>query len=279
MRRLMLSALCLSGCLGSSSGNVEIGMVSAQTYVPQNLKMNDDGDDVVGIEVIVTEIDARVNGKWVPIGTQRQTIDLMKLDGQVFTSLGVTKLPSGKVDKLHIKLDEVGDYVVLKSGAKKPLEVPKDGDIDVTGKLDLDSCMTGIVIVDFDPHLKREDEGDRKEWELAPAAHIKTEELAGKCGPDGGSGGGSDGGSGGHDGGGSCTGVVCPAGDVCVNGSCVTDPCKNVLCPTGEVCVNGVCTTANPCSGVTCPPGEVCSNGTCIAQSPTPDMGGHCTHH
>lgn len=44
----------------------------------------------------------------------------------------------------------------------------------------------------------------------------------------------------------SCDDVTCPAGQVCQDGDCVTDP------------------NYDPCTGVTCAAGEVCDNGNCV---------------
>jgi uncharacterized protein (TIGR03382 family) len=94
----------------------------------------------------------------------------------------------------------------------------------------------------------------------------------------------------------SCSGVVdqgapCPAGNACVNGSCVPSVCggeSNITCPTGytcdaangcqpvtcggtdagicpsgESCLDGGC--ADPCQGVQCGPGSFCGGGQCLA--------------
>ena len=47
-----------------------------------------------------------------------------------------------------------------------------------------------------------------------------------------------------------CDGVVCPEGQICVDGKCVP-PCEGVVCPDGYVCENGVCVPGP------CPPGYV----------------------
>jgi uncharacterized membrane protein YgcG len=80
-------------------------------------------------------------------------------------------------------------------------------------------------------------------------------------------------------------GAVCPAGEVCDKGMCVTscsngefvcppnlacssdghcvDPaCVSVSCPAGQVCVAGAC--KGPCDGVTCPYPQVCRAGVCV---------------
>jgi MYXO-CTERM domain-containing protein len=58
-----------------------------------------------------------------------------------------------------------------------------------------------------------------------------------------------------------CIGVTCPAGQVCVAGTC-KGPCDGVTCPYPQVCSVGVC--KDPCAGVTCDAGQVCTGGVCI---------------
>ena len=97
--------------------------------------------------------------------------------------------------------------------------------LKLDGKLDLDACVTGIVILDFDPKIKIEDEGSRREYELTARARIKTEELKGGCGggnpqPDMAKG---------PDMVGTCGGVVCRMDQKCQAGMCVAD-CSSVVC-------------------------------------------------
>lgn len=248
-------AATLAGCTGggAQTGDIELQLTGADQIQLFSLPAQPDnqpGDyGVVSAVVIVNEIDARVNGAWIPVVTTAQPIDLLKLDNKTVSSLGVVKLPAGHISELRFVLDEIGDYVVLKSGAKKPLEVPRDGVVEVEGKLDLDACAAGIVILDFDPHIKVEDEPGRREYELLCRAHVKTEELKGGCG-----GGGSDGGSGTPDmisAPNPCSNVVCMMNQICVvqNGapSCM-DTCTSLVCSAPEVCVvdNGTPTCVNP---------------------------------
>lgn len=256
----LMSTLALgAGCTaqGDQTGEIQFALVAADQYqlfslTPQNTTPS----EVVSAVVIVDEIDARVGNSWTPIVTAQQTIDLLKLDNKTLNTVGIGKLPTGHIDELRLKLDEIGDYVVLKSGVKKPLEVPVNGIVKIVGKLDLDACSAGIVILDFDPHIKTEDEPGRREYELTCVAHIKTEELKGACGPTGPAADMAHSGSGGNDMA-LCSGVVCANGETCVvQGGvpvCVADPCTGVVCPSGQVC--------EPQNGV----------GVCVAP---PDMAG-----
>ena len=57
-----------------------------------------------------------------------------------------------------------------------------------------------------------------------------------------------------------CSGVSCPADQVCRGGRCVT-ACDGIVCPHGIRCRDGAC--VDPCSGKSCPAGQVCAGGLC----------------
>jgi MYXO-CTERM domain-containing protein len=86
----------------------------------------------------------------------------------------------------------------------------------------------------------------------------------------------------------SCYANGCPAGEICVQAACKTDPCASLdglcapgdycftdgnsagvcshvcpICPTGQSCVNGVC-TPDPCATASCVKGQMCQNGACV---------------
>jgi hypothetical protein len=234
-----LLATAIYGCSsGEQSGEIQLALAGTDqsqlfTFTPQTQPTS---NDVVSAVVTIKEIDAHANGNWVPVSTTPLTVDLLKLDNKNLTTLGIVKLPTGHIDELRLVLDEIGDYVVLKDGTKKPLEVPDNGIVKIEGKLDLDSCAAGIVILDFDPKIKIETEGSRTEYELTCNAHIKTEEIKGACGVDmAGKGSVDMAHAPGADMAGSCSNVVCPSPQVCVDGQCVAD-CTSVVCPTGQTC-------------------------------------------
>jgi MYXO-CTERM domain-containing protein len=52
------------------------------------------------------------------------------------------------------------------------------------------------------------------------------------------------------------------AGSICFQGECAL-PCAANECPAGQVCVEGYCLT-NPCVGVSCSPGFICDDGECL---------------
>ena len=246
----ILVAATLAGCSGAQGGAVELQLTGADQIQLFSLPVQPNTEPgnygVVSAIVTITEIDAKVNGTWTPLVTTSQTVDLLKLDNKTVSSLGIVAIPPGHISELRFKLDEIGPYVQLKSGDKKPLEVPVDGIVKVDGKLDLDSCAAGIVILDFDPHIKVEDEPGRREYELTCKARIKTEEIKGACG-------GSDGGTPSPDMVAShvCDNVVCMMNQICIvkNGapSCM-DTCTSLVCTAPDVCVleSGTATCVNP---------------------------------
>jgi len=276
-RALVLTTILVAaaGCGGGlQPGEVDLQLTGADQMqlfsLPANPATEPGDHGIVSAVVIIKEIDAKVKGNWVPLTTTPQSVDLLHLDNKTVSSLGIVTLPSGHVSELRLKLDQVGDYVVLKSGDKKPLEVPEI--VKVDGKLDLDACAAGIVILDFDPRINIEHEHCKNvEYELSCRAHIKTEEIKNGCGGSGGGGGGGAGGGGGGGGAGgggggggagggggggggstACDGVVCMMGQICVvtSGglpSCM-DTCTNLVCTLPEVCVlvSGTPACVNP---------------------------------
>jgi len=100
--------------------------------------------------------------------------------------------------------------------------------------------------------------------------------------------------------GGECVAVcagICPPGDECVAGNCVSDPCAKVHCPVGQVCAvsagvgscvenlcaagcatkqaccGGQCVT-DPCSSLECPVGSLCElTSACDARCAVPTAG------
>ncbi len=58
-----------------------------------------------------------------------------------------------------------------------------------------------------------------------------------------------------------CTGVSCPADQICRGGACVA-ACDGIVCPHGITCVNGSC--VDPCAGKSCAGGQVCVGGLCL---------------
>jgi hypothetical protein len=266
-------SLMMAGCATqladpNESGDIELGLSSPNSnFVIENAPLGGTGHDIkdiTSVVVIVKEIDVEVQGQKnkVPVFIGPKNVDLMKLDNTTFASLGITKFPAGQIKEIEIVLDEIGDYVAFKDGTKKPLEVPVDGIVEIgdCGGLDIKPCGAGTIILDFDPHLKTEDEGNsRREYELLPQAKVKTAKMSGNCG-------GTDGGK--MDGGTADMTPMCPpclANQICKAGMCVPNPCIGVGCAPGEFCdVNdGQCHPIVSCVGVACPPGQMCVNGMC----------------
>jgi Cys-rich repeat protein len=142
--------------------------------------------------------------------------------------------------------------------------VPENGYVKITGKIDLDNCSAGTLIVDFDPHIDVDWLDGRRVYQLSCRARIKTAEIKNVCPP-------SD--PAGVDAGGGhacdmarppkCTdNAQCANGMVCSAGQCIPDPCQGVSCAITEVCRAGQC-VPDPCAGVSCAPGQSCVNGSC----------------
>lgn len=47
--------------------------------------------------------------------------------------------------------------------------------------------------------------------------------------------------------------------------SCADDePCDGVICPAGQICEDGTCVSFDACNEINCPDGQICDNGNCI---------------
>jgi len=266
----LLSLLSLGACAGMGgplTGEIETQLtaddtqVSLQSLPPASKK-------VTAINVTLARVVVRVDHNDVDIISQPMTIDLLKLKGSTFTSLGFTQIPAGRVDEIRMILADKGNEVVTADGKHHTLERPKSGEIRIDVDLKLDACSTGKIVLacNSDLKLKSEKDGD---YELASTLKLKTVKTSGTCGPK-------------PDAGGTdmldpqCVNVSCPAGQVCSAGLCVPT-CENVTCPTGQMCVAGACVTStppppppsnDPCKGVSCPSGQTCSNGKCSGSQP-----------
>jgi hypothetical protein len=231
-----LAAACGGNVIGAP-GSVQVALTSADTFTPDHVQC-DSAHHVTKVIVTIEEIDARIAGAgWTKISNGAVTVDLLALDAQALTTLGVSTLPQGHVRELRLVLNQIGDYVVRSDGSMKPLEVPDNGIVKVKGDLDLDDCLSGLVILDFDPRLHIEQENGHAEYELGSTARIKTEEVHNAC----------QGGGGGNPGGMPCNVVCDPNTQVCQNGMCVpkpVDPCDPsvIVCVGGTTChvVNGM---------------------------------------
>jgi hypothetical protein len=267
---MLTCALALAGCTGGitgpattvAPGSVQLGMVrSSLSTIATVQTASTSSRHLTNAIVTINEIDAHIVGTgWQPIMTQPISVDLLHLDGQQMTALGIGQLPTGHINRLRLLLDPASAFVTDAKGNSTKLELPDQGVIKVIGKLDLDNCSAGTVILDFDPKIRidRDDECGNEgcddhhhqssggaSFRLRSKATIRTEEVQGACG--GGSDGGAGPGSGG--GGGQCGNgnTVCTADQICHNGDCV-DPCLGVTCKMGSSCIKGQCVSSDPCS-------------------------------
>jgi hypothetical protein len=257
---LLTCALALGGCgSGDAPGTVQLGLVSAGGVSAQSLgvdPLHTSAPKLVSAIVTVQQIDVHAKGGgWTPIMTTPISVDLLNLDQQKMTMLGLGQLPQGQFDKLRMLLDDKGAFVVDAKNNKTVLEVPDSGVIKVIGNIDLDSCGAGTVILDFDPkittasndqcgdHSKCNNNGGSSgdHFVLRCRATIKTEEIHGQCSSDGGASGPPTGQQCGNG------NTVCDPDQICKNGDCL-DACFNVSCPTGSSCIKGQCVSNDPCA-------------------------------
>jgi hypothetical protein len=251
-------AFLIGGCGGDlAPGNVQVALVKADSSSVRSLQASNTHHherEIANAIVVLKEIDAHVHGVgWQPVMTDPTPVDLVNLDQQRLTILGITKLPSGRIDRLRLVLDPTNAFVITKGGVKRPLELPEGGVVNVVGRLDLDGCAAGTVIVDFDPQFRTSGDDecgcDGASGTACPCrarvgrhrATLRTEEVKGACTPDGG---GNPPPTGGQCGNGN---TVCAPDQICKNGDCL-DPCFGVTCTGSKVCFKGQCVSTDACS-------------------------------
>jgi hypothetical protein len=254
---MVLTCAFALGCSGGMApGSVQLGLVRSTESTAMTVQTaSTSSHKLVDAVVTINEIDAHVVGSgWQPVMTQPISVDLLHLDGQQMTALGLGQLPTGHINRLRLVLDTTNAFVTDAGGHSSALELPNNGVIKVVGDLDLDNCAAGTVILDFDPKIRNDSDDEcgnsgcnhhkqasGESFRLRSKATIRTEEVQGMCG--GGGTGGSGGGNGGQCGNGN---TVCTPDQICRNGDCV-DPCLGVTCGNGSTCIKGQCVSNDPC--------------------------------
>ncbi len=209
--------------------------------------------------VTVSKVEADISGHWYKLVDQNQTIDLLKLTGDVYSILGSVQLPPGKLHQIRIRIDQDGvNYVVSKDGVKHPLNIPSDREkIEIYCEFTIPSCPEGSLIFDLDTgkslftvtnprHCDRWGHWFDKEivYTLRPVVKIKAQQLLSSCNTDGG---------------------VKPVVDASMSSPDLSDTsCQNVSCPAGQTCEHGSCVVTDPCINVSCPQGQTCIAGNCL---------------
>jgi hypothetical protein len=250
---LVTCALALGGCGDLAPGNIQLGLVGADSVATESVSAasaHHASKKLTSAFVTINEIDARVHGgSWQPLLTDPISVDLLSLDHQRMTGLGIGQLPSGRIDRLRLVLATNDAFVIDAAGHKSHLEVPNI--LKVVGRLDLDSCAAGTVILDFDPKIRTDaddecqsghDDRGVTRYRLRSTATVRTEEVHGACGGGGGPG-------------------PTPSPGQCGNG--------NTVCAPDQICKNGDCLDA--CFGVACGPGTSCIKGQCVSNDPCND--------
>ncbi|GAC1581884.1 MAG: hypothetical protein NVS3B20_26820 [Polyangiales bacterium] len=204
--------------------------------------------DVKEIVVTLTHITAHVAGTgWMTLVTKLETVDLLKLVGGSWSSLGITKMPAGKITQVRLWGTDAGpNYVTTPDGVHHPLKVPSgdESGIQVKGGFDLAPCEGGVVTLDFDgknsifTHPLGKGAGD--EWILRPVIRLKSVVTTTAC----------------VDAGPPSTPPPPPASDA---GAPPPPPP-----PPPPPATDGGVTPIDPCAAVTCTGSSYCKNGLCV---------------
>lgn len=191
--------LLVCACSTPMTGKIELRLIDAPSR------------DVTSIVVTIERVDAHVDGAgWATLVSTPQTIDLLTLRGGTFATLGIGRLPAGKLTQLRLVVsNSASSFVTTPDGVRHALLIPSgtQSGIKLVGNIDLPECSSAIITLDFDGQnsLMVHTSHMSDEWMLRPVVRIAgTQTQPGSCGSDGGEGGGPsppDAGDGGESGG------------------------------------------------------------------------------
>jgi hypothetical protein len=146
-------------------------------------------NDVKEIVVTLTRIDVHVAGSgWSTLVDKTQTVDLLKLQGGSYQTLGITQVPSGHITQFRLYTADAGpNYVTTPDGVHHPLKVPSgdESGIKLKANFELQACAKGYITFDYDgkksiftPPLGA---GAGDEWILRPVIRLHAVVAMGKC--------------------------------------------------------------------------------------------------
>ena len=152
--------------------------------------------DVTSIVVTIDHVDAHTDGGgWQTLVSTPQTLDLLTLRGGTFATLGIGRLPAGKLTQLRLVVSgSAANYAVTSDGTHHALTIPSgtQSGIKLTGPIDLPACSSAIVTLDFDGQNSLMVHPGGGDFMLRPVVRIAGMQTSpGTCGADGGETGGN----------------------------------------------------------------------------------------
>lgn len=189
MRMLSLTAsfasLALLAACGSGSG-----APTTSVSQPMEIRLIDAPTDAVSeIVVTLTRIDVHVAGSgWSTLVDKTQTVDLLKLQGGTYQTLGISAVPSGHITQFRLYTSEAGpNFVTTPDGAHHDLKVPsgEESGIKLKANFHVAPCAKGYITFDFDgkksifTHPLGAGAGD--EWILRPVIRLHALVAVGTC--------------------------------------------------------------------------------------------------
>ena len=160
-------AAAFLGCGGAKTGTVELRVTAAPPTVTLS-----------SINVTIDHVDAHVSGdKWQTIVKTPQAIDLAKLAGGSFATIGVATVPSGQITQIRLFVSGNAS-VTTPDGMQHALVVPS-GDIKIVG-FAAEECRTTAATITFDGVEYHAADG---QYVLRPTVQVTgtEDEGAGTC--------------------------------------------------------------------------------------------------
>ncbi|MCI0697757.1 DUF4382 domain-containing protein [candidate division KSB1 bacterium] len=102
------------------------------------------------VNITFSEVSAHIDGKWVTISDDPQTVNLLDLSGGKILELGSAEVEVGKYTQIRLKITDA--EVVLNEELSYPLEVPSGAQsgLKLLANFEIVAGTTYDVVIDFD---------------------------------------------------------------------------------------------------------------------------------
>ncbi len=144
--------------------------------------LTDAGGLYDAVNITFTEVSAHIDGKWVTLSNDTQTVNLLDWNNGKTMILGQAEVEAGKYTQIRLKIDTAA--VVLNEELSYPLKVPSGAQsgLKLNAKFDVVAGATYDLVIDFDAErsiVAAGPPGSPKKFILKPVLRVAAMALTG----------------------------------------------------------------------------------------------------